>query len=384
MDASYGLYCFWLSTPFSVYHRRLFFVSLFASAYSVLPSIAGGLRISFIFSDDGETITLAESEILSAPLPASAPLPPGGIFTDKDTQELERMYDNAQYIDFLSCECFRRLRPNEIPLNYMEKEGEERVLYLPSILRVIFSAPTYQECTLESATQTLILSVFVDTFSMQILDDELVKMLFPEEDGPHRFLINLINHHESCSEKRFLRFLAMKHSPQLLERCVALIWGELADRISQDNIETAALPQSFLRLLAWIVTYCDQATLEAVIDFPSMINDRKLSRTVKRLMLLRSLPNICELTEKNSSGYNLGTYLANYLYQEYEEYDSSYFTAPDITQYVSDWKSFSQRRFQTRKPDAAETHGIPFMGRRHQDTGYSKLQSTARPYSFLY
>ena len=37
----------WLATPFSFYHRRLYFVILTASAYSILPSIAGGLVLSF-------------------------------------------------------------------------------------------------------------------------------------------------------------------------------------------------------------------------------------------------------------------------------------------------------------------------------------------------
>ena len=37
----------WLATPFSYYHRRLFYNILFATAYSILPSIAGGLAFSF-------------------------------------------------------------------------------------------------------------------------------------------------------------------------------------------------------------------------------------------------------------------------------------------------------------------------------------------------
>ena len=37
----------WLATPYSLYHRRLFIVICIASAYSILPSIAGGLVFSF-------------------------------------------------------------------------------------------------------------------------------------------------------------------------------------------------------------------------------------------------------------------------------------------------------------------------------------------------
>ena len=36
----------WLATPYSLYHRRLFYSILSASAYSILPSIAGGLGFS--------------------------------------------------------------------------------------------------------------------------------------------------------------------------------------------------------------------------------------------------------------------------------------------------------------------------------------------------
>ena len=42
----------WFATPFSLYHRRLFYNILYATAYSILPSIAGGLGFSFsIFAD---------------------------------------------------------------------------------------------------------------------------------------------------------------------------------------------------------------------------------------------------------------------------------------------------------------------------------------------
>jgi transcriptional regulator with XRE-family HTH domain len=37
-----------VATPFSSYHRRLYFVILTASAYFILPSISGGLVLSFI------------------------------------------------------------------------------------------------------------------------------------------------------------------------------------------------------------------------------------------------------------------------------------------------------------------------------------------------
>ncbi|RKJ18262.1 hypothetical protein D7X48_18830 [bacterium D16-50] len=46
MDASY--LWVWLATPSSLYDRRLFYAILHAFAYSILPSIAGGLAFSFI------------------------------------------------------------------------------------------------------------------------------------------------------------------------------------------------------------------------------------------------------------------------------------------------------------------------------------------------
>jgi len=46
LDASY--LWVWLATPSSLYDRRLFYAILHAFAYSILPSIAGGLAFSFI------------------------------------------------------------------------------------------------------------------------------------------------------------------------------------------------------------------------------------------------------------------------------------------------------------------------------------------------
>ena len=45
---SYTMFNISVATPFSSYHRRLYFVILTASAYFILPSISGGLVLSFI------------------------------------------------------------------------------------------------------------------------------------------------------------------------------------------------------------------------------------------------------------------------------------------------------------------------------------------------
>jgi len=450
----------------------------------------------FSFSKDELSITLSESYIATMPFAFPTPIPSiKSVFTDADMEELTRKFDSAQYVEFLSSECFRRLKPCEIPTNYMEKaltaarrlvfgfEEEEVHLnsfqqnllktannddfsdwntnarynddilkqcletmifgttksnaakmlnevihkrsladqylnsnskktkglvsrfqmvrneqvfplyvvaafaqndqtdiktiivnycrfiqelneesgflshnrrencarYLAAVLRTILKAPCAQGISLDSITQTL--SVFVDTFSVEIIDDELADILFPDKDGVHRSLINLIKQHEDWNETKFLQFIAKGPSLQLLERCTALIFGEVVERNNCIDLEMSLLPKSFLRLLSWLVTYCDRATLEAVIDFPSVANDKKLSRKAKCIIMLRALPYVQKLTEEETSSYNLGVYLANYLFEEAEETYSSELEALDIPKYVSDWIAFSQQRFENRKPD---------------------------------
>ena len=54
----------WLATPYSLYHRRLFNDILIAPAYSILPSIAGGLGFSFRYQHFGKLFELERAENL--------------------------------------------------------------------------------------------------------------------------------------------------------------------------------------------------------------------------------------------------------------------------------------------------------------------------------
>lgn len=449
----------------------------------------------FTFSDDKLSIRLSKDCVEQFQAPDSVPLPVNNTFTDLDAEELEHKFANSQYVEFLSSDCFRRLKPTEIPVSYMEKaltaarriifgfdaeevqlnafqrsllmaannsdlsewtsdaryndgiielcletmmfngtkpnaakmlnelihkssradqyldsnskktkglvsrfqiarnehtlplyviaafaqdnpsniktiivdycrfvqeindealflannRGLSRALYFSSILKAILLAPCAHEITLENATQTLILSVFVDTYSVETLDENLVSILFPDEDGYHRSLISLIKRHESWKEEEFVNFIAKSPSLQLLERSTALILGKLIENSHCDDVEQFSLPGSFLRLLSWLISYCDRATLEAVIDFPTIVNEKKIPRKAKCLMMLRSLPIVQELTGKESVCYNLGTYLSNYLFEEAEELGSSDLIAQDIPRFVSEWIAFSQRRFEAKK-----------------------------------
>lgn len=454
----------------------------------------------FTFSDDKLSIRLSKDCAEQFQTPDPIPLPVNNGFTDFDAAELERKFANAQYVEFLSSECFRRLKPTEIPVNYMEKaltaarriifgsdaaeaqlntfqrgllmaannsdlsewtsdaryndeiieqcletmmfngtksnaakmlnelihkssradqyldsnskktkglvsrfqiarnehvlpfyviaafaqdnpsnvkaiivdycrfiqeingeplflannRGLSRALYFSSILKAILLAPCAHEIALENGPQTLILSVFVDTNSIETLDEYLANILFPDKDGYHHSLISLINWHESWKEEEFVNFITKGPSLQLLERSTALIWGKLIENSNCEDIEKFDLPDSFLRLLSWLITYCDRATLEAVIDFQTIANEKKIPRKAKCLMMLRSLPVVQKLTEEESACYNLGAYLSNYLFEEAEELNSSELITQDIPQFVSKWIAFSQRRFEIKR-DALST-----------------------------
>ncbi|MCD8147811.1 MAG: ATP-binding protein [Clostridiales bacterium] len=86
-----------------------------------------------------------------------------------------------------------------------------------------------------------------------------------------------------------------------------------------------------------------------MIDFPTMANGQKVSRKTKCFMLFRGLPTIQKLAEEENSFYNLGSYLSNYLFAEFEETTSTDLAAQGISQSVTEWLAFSKRRFERRK-----------------------------------
>lgn len=236
----------------------------------------------------------------------------------------------------------------------LRNSGEDRVLYLPSVLRTILRAPAANGVVIEHGVQTLILSAFVRTFSVKELDDEFVNRIFQNLEGSHHLLIDLIRHHDTWDENKFLLLVSTPNlNLQLLERSVALVWGEYSGQSSQEDASLHQLPKSVLLLLSWVVTHCNRDTLDATIDYPSMRGNKKLSRKVKCFSLLCALPDIRALTEEYPSSYNLGVYLVNYLYKELEETSSADLVALGIDRYVSDWRNFSQTRFEERKPSSA-------------------------------
>lgn len=216
---------------------------------------------------------------------------------------------------------------------------------LSDVLRVILTAPCAQELTLTKNAKTLLLSTFLDTRSLYTLDDDLARNLF-NDNGIQLDLIDLIRHHEKWSRERFVELINnLKPHLQILERAVAMIWGDLDLQYDINDCEIQVLPTSLLKLLAWLITYCDAATLEAVIDLPSFHGSIKYKRRTKYVSLLRALPEIQHLTESDSSVYNLGAYLSGKVYREIEEYDIAEITTINITDAVSDWNRFAKHHF---------------------------------------
>ena len=227
--------------------------------------------------------------------------------------------------------------------------GISRALHLSAVLKAIILAPYAHEIALDNTTQTLILSVFVDTYATETLEEKLAINLFPTNNGLHRSLIDLIKHHESWNEEVFINFIVQEPSMHLFERCIALIWGQIIEKNRGNNPELFVLPNSFLRLLSWIITHCDRATLEAVIDFPTKVKGNKVSHKDKWLMMLRSLPAVQRLADKEDASYNLGAYLSIFLFEEAQALYPSALIEEGIPSFVSEWIAFSQRRFEMKK-----------------------------------
>lgn len=244
------------------------------------------------------------------------------------------------------CEFFKNyyssISPSSQPTNDIKT-----VINLADVLRVILKAPYAKELTLTRNNKTLLLSTFIETCTLNSLDDDLAEMLF--EDGAIQLdLIDLIRHHEAWSKERFVDLVnALNPHLQILERAVAMIWGDLDLQYDKDDHEVQLLPASLLKILAWLITYSDSATLEGVIDFPSIHGSLKYKRRTKCVSLLRALPEIQHLATTDRSIYNLGAYLSGKVFQEFEEYNIDEITTINITQFVSDWKRFAKNHFST-------------------------------------
>lgn len=242
------------------------------------------------------------------------------------------------------CEFIKDYYSTILPFEQRFDDTESKT-NLSDVLRVILTAPCAQELTLTRNAKTLLLSTFLDTRSLHTLDDDLARNLF-NDNGIQLDLIDLIRHHEKWSRERFVELINnLKPHLQILERAVAMIWGDLDLQYDNNDCEIQVLPTSLLKLLAWLITYCDSATLEAVIDLPSFHGSIKYKRRTKYVSLLRALPEIQHLTESDSSVYNLGAYLSGKVYREIEEYDIAEITTINITDAVSDWNRFAKHLF---------------------------------------
>ena len=443
---------------------------------------------AFVLSDDMLSVSLSKEYVK----PISDTANP---FTDSDATELDLRYNNKQYVELLSCDTFRRIKPSEIPIQYMEKaltaanrilfgESSEEVhlnefqrillgtvrlsdisewtgearyngdivdqcietmvypatranaaiilkkllhnessaeqfldsaskktmgllsrfqtarneqtlplcviavfaqnnqneinaiishycryclelnkdsncsanrdavihaMNLSPFLKAIKMGSLVADSSLDIVTKTLVLSVYIDTNSFELLDSDLIDSFFPTDSGYHRDIISLIKQHELWSKEEFQCLISKGTSRQLLEKCTAFLLGQLIEKDKCDNFEQYDIPDTFLRLLSWIVTYCDRATLEAVIDVPTVVNGKKIPRKSKCIMLLRSLPKVVKLIECGKVCYSLGVFISKYLFEETEDLQASSLIAYDIYKHISEWNAFSNRRFESKR-----------------------------------
>ena len=248
--------------------------------------------------------------------------------------------------------------------NYLFRNKDDgRMLFFPSFIRVVSHAPAANNLSfINEPFQNLMLSAFISSSCVDLIDGELADMLFSNENRLHLDLINLMRNPFSWSKEKFLSFLEINSSPQLFERCLAHIWGLIAidgkvvDLINHFR-DLAVLPEPFLQLLAWSATYSAYSgknTLEAIIDLPSINGEKKLTRKAKWHMLFYAIPAIQKLVAEDPACYNLGAYTVNYLYKDAEadETSSADLITPDIYRNILSWNEFAKNRFTSIKPDA--------------------------------
>ena len=273
-------------------------------------------------------------------------------FAQEDQESLKAIIE--QYLRFI-------VQVKDETGNYLfRKKDDGRMLFFPSFIRVISHAPAANGFSFISEPfQNLMLSAFISTSSVDLIDCELANRLFSNEKGVHFDLINLMRNPFSWSKEKFLSFLSLSTSQQLFERCLAHIWGlitidgKVSDLINSFR-ELAILPEPFLQLLGWSVTYSGKNTLEAIIDLPSVNGEKKLTRKAKWHMLFYALPAVQKLVAEDPACYNLGAYIVNYLYKDAEadEASSADLITPEIYQNILSWNEFAEDRFASIKPNA--------------------------------
>lgn len=146
--------------------------------------------------------------------------------------------------------------------------------------------------------RTNIVSVFFEYGKLEKAA-RVISIWDPNHESLEWRTVKLYYDYTDLNEQFVVRLLSEGVNTQLLQRCIALIWGNF----SKDSI----LPTDFLKLLSWIVIHEQHTSIDEILRYPS---SKSLTRIDKQNMLINSFAQVCDLSIDDRRIYALASFIA--------------------------------------------------------------------------
>ena len=146
--------------------------------------------------------------------------------------------------------------------------------------------------------RTNIVSVFFEYGKLEKAT-RVISIWDPNHESLEWRTVELYFDYANLNEQFVVHLLSEGVNIQLLQRCVALIWGNF----SKDSI----LPTGFLKLLSWIVIHEQHTSIDEILRYPS---SKSLTRIDKQNMLINSFALVCDLSFEDRRMYALASFIA--------------------------------------------------------------------------
>ena len=205
--------------------------------------------------------------------------------------------------------------------------------------------------TLPRNIRTNIVSVFFEYGKLEKAT-RVISIWDPNHESLEWRTIELYYDYADLNEQFVIRLLSEGVNIQLLQRCIALIWGNF----SKDSI----LPTGFLKLLSWIVIHEQHTSIDEILRYPS---SKGLTRIDKQNMLINSFALICDLSIEDRRMYALASFIALVIQPDIDS--ETIFVA--AKEKLVDWSNYSDtfykreiERIGTITPETEELYVLLF------------------------
>lgn len=205
--------------------------------------------------------------------------------------------------------------------------------------------------TLPRNIRTNIVSVFFEYGKLEKAT-RVISIWDPNHESLEWRTIELYYDYADLNEQFVIRLLSEGVNIQLLQRCIALIWGNF----SKDSI----LPTGFLKLLSWIVIHEQHTSIDEILRYPS---SKSLTRIDKQNMLINSFALVCDLSIEDRRMYALASFIALVIQPDIDSETISVAAKEKLV----DWSNYSDtfykreiERIGTITPETEELYVLLF------------------------